>query len=70
MNGVLDSTRPVLACPACGCLAGRFLPHSSHAAVVDYYRCDECGELWTAVKEPLTAPVTTRPKRDRRSLPR
>lgn len=38
------------ACPQCLKATGRHLPHSSAEAWVDYYRCDDCGYIWTIKK--------------------
>ena len=71
MNALIYSNRPLRHCPHCSVAAcGRFLPHVSDAAIVDYYRCDECGHVWTSGKQPFTPPIMTRPKPDRRRLPR
>lgn len=45
---------------------GRLLPSSSEGAVVDYYRCDACGHVWTRDKaNPDAKPrdITITPKK-------
>ena len=53
---------PKSHCPQCG-RTGRFLEQSSQGSVVDYYRCDGCGHVWTTPKcDPYTTnDVTERP---------
>jgi uncharacterized Zn finger protein len=36
-------------CPDCQ-IEGRVLPGVSAEARVDYYRCDQCGQVWTTPK--------------------
>ena len=54
---------PHRLCPVCR-TPGRMLPESSTDAVVEYYRCDTCGRVWTHRKDELNSPaklVTTLP---------
>ncbi len=45
-------------CSECHAARGRWLPASSAAAMVDYFRCGYCGHVWTMPKGQLdTAPV-------------
>jgi len=37
-------------CSECYAAHGRWLPASSAAAMVDYYRCGYCGHVWTLPK--------------------
>jgi len=37
-------------CPLCLVAEAKFLPASSEAAVVNYYRCASCGHVWTVPK--------------------
>jgi DNA-directed RNA polymerase subunit RPC12/RpoP len=53
MDSVLPAKVPLRTCPHCSLAGGRFLPHTSKAAIVDYYRCDDCGHVWAADKESL-----------------
>jgi uncharacterized Zn finger protein len=46
---------PHRICPQCE-RPGRLLEAASHAAWVDYYRCDACGHVWTQDKKDLNAP--------------
>lgn len=40
---------PHRLCPSCR-KPGRLLPDSSHDAVVEYYRCDDCNQVWSHQK--------------------
>jgi Zn-finger nucleic acid-binding protein len=54
---------PHRLCPVCR-TPGRMLPESSADAVVEYYRCDTCGRVWTHRKDELNSSaklVTTLP---------
>jgi uncharacterized Zn finger protein len=56
---------PHQICPKCQ-RDGRFLEATSEAAWVEYYRCDECGHVWTHDKhKPDSKPrdVTIEPKK-------
>ncbi len=70
MAALLYSNRPLITCQRCASVGGRFLPEVSGGAVRDYYRCDDCGEVWTVEKTDYMPPVTVRPKPDRRRVPR
>jgi rubredoxin len=37
---------PQRQCPVCR-IEGTLLEHSSQDAVVDYFRCSQCGRIWT-----------------------
>ena len=55
---------PTRPCPKCGSTAPRYLPATSDIAVVNYYRCDDCGHVWTVKKSDSGArqvPVTRHP---------
>ena len=41
------SARP---CPHCRTPAPRHLPHTSEYSLVDYFRCDTCGHVFTVTK--------------------
>ena len=47
--GSLMRATPEL-CSECHAGHGRWLPASSAAAMVDYYRCGYCGHVWTLPK--------------------
>jgi hypothetical protein len=56
---------PYRLCPVCH-TPGRLLPDASADAVVDYYRCDTCGRVWTHRKDGSHDPpklVTTPPEK-------
>jgi uncharacterized Zn finger protein len=42
---------PPSACPACGAVRLRKLDAPSEFASVNYYRCAECGHVWTTAKD-------------------
>jgi len=47
---------------------GRLFEHVSQEALVDYYRCDKCGHIWTHHKGNVSAPprdVTVRTETQR-----
>jgi hypothetical protein len=47
---------PSHPCPECRDTTPRYLPAtSSHAVLVDYYQCDECGYVFTVDKDELGA---------------
>jgi hypothetical protein len=56
---------PNRPCPRCD-RTGRFLKDSSSIALVDYYRCDYCGEVWVLDRSDPTKPPrsVTQPKRE------
>jgi transposase-like protein len=56
---------PNRPCPRCH-KTGRFLKDSSSIALVDYYRCDHCGEVWVLDRSDPTKPPrsVTQPKRE------
>jgi uncharacterized Zn finger protein len=41
---------PSLRCPSCDKLAPRQLEESSRSDAVNYYRCSNCGHVWTIDK--------------------
>jgi hypothetical protein len=54
---------PYRFCPVCR-EPGRMLPESSADSLVEYYRCDTCGRVWTHRKDDPRSPaksVTTLP---------
>jgi len=61
---------PHRLCAICQ-VQGRFLEDISRHALVEYYRCDECGHVWTHEKANPNSPpepVTLKPeKRDKAS---
>ena len=55
---------PYRLCPICK-LQGRLLEHTSQDAVVEYFRCDRCGHIWSHQRMDPAAPavdVAIRPK--------
>ena len=46
---------PHRLCPLCR-KPGRLLPDSSHDAVVEYYRCDDCNHVWSHQKDVPESP--------------
>jgi len=48
---------PHRLCPKC-CHTGRLLEVTSKDAAVDYYRCDDCGHVWTHQKGEADSPAT------------
>ena len=49
-------------CSECHAAHGRWLPASSVAAMVDYFRCGYCGHVWTIPKgQADTAPFAVTP---------
>jgi hypothetical protein len=55
---------PNVDCPHCRSSQVRWLPETSQLAVVNYYRCDECGHVWCVSKEQPDGPpidVTRKP---------
>jgi hypothetical protein len=61
---------PVLSCPNCRGLTPRELETSARAAV-NYYRCGECGHVWTTDKKTNeilshVTPLTKRPAQTER----
>ena len=54
---------PFRLCPVCR-KPGRLLPDASKESVVDYYRCDECKQVWSHHKADPNSPpkaVTLKP---------
>jgi uncharacterized Zn finger protein len=54
-----EVTMQARICPKCQTL-GRHLAATSENAVVDYYRCDRCGHVWTIDKLGGRHDVTTK----------
>jgi rubredoxin len=48
---------PHRLCPICP-VQGRLLEHTSKDAMVEYYRCDKCGHVWTHEKGDPNSPAT------------
>ena len=48
---------PHRACPVCR-VQGRLLEDTSKGALVEYYRCDKCGRIWTHRKADPNSPPT------------
>jgi len=46
---LITSPTPVV-CPRCGHAAAHYLTATSQRAVVDYFRCNPCGHVWTEPK--------------------
>ena len=42
---------PSTVCPICQHLGPSLLPTLSREAHVDYFRCEECGHVWTVSKD-------------------
>ncbi len=42
---------PIRPCPNCTHDTPRWLDVTSQTALVNYYRCDQCGTVWTLPKE-------------------
>ena len=42
---------PIQPCPACGAKTPRHMDEASRDAFVYYYRCDNCGHVWTINKQ-------------------
>ena len=40
-----------MTCPNCQASEPRWLETTSQAAWVDYYRCDDCGHVWTVSRD-------------------
>jgi hypothetical protein len=53
---ILLSIMPHRLCPVCH-RVGRLLEDSSRNAVVEYYRCDPCGQVWSHRKADPEAPA-------------
>ena len=47
---------PTRPCPDCQHVAPRWLDGPSTNAVVDYYRCDHCGHVFSVPKDRPNAP--------------
>jgi uncharacterized Zn finger protein len=51
---------PPLPCPVCADFTARKLDGPSELVTVDYYRCAECGHVWTTAKgDPSTVQHVT-----------
>ena len=48
---------PHRACPVCR-VQSRLLEDTSKEALVEYYRCDKCGRIWTHRKADPNSPPT------------
>jgi hypothetical protein len=47
---------PHRVCPVCR-KSGRLLPDSSVDSIVEYYRCDDCGRIWSHRKDNPESPA-------------
>jgi hypothetical protein len=47
---------PTLGCPDCGQPTTRYLLTPSDIAIVNYYRCDDCGHMFSLPKYDPDAP--------------
>jgi hypothetical protein len=65
-----DAARPEISCPECRHPHGRYLPFVSEMAMVDYYRCWDCGFVWTIPKASAGSAIRVELKPDRRRYPR
>jgi uncharacterized Zn finger protein len=45
-----EAPAPLVICPHCKDAAGYQLETSSKVALVDYFRCKQCGHVWTLPK--------------------
>ncbi len=61
---------PTRPCPRCQ-RTGRFLKDSSSIALVDYYRCDFCNEVWCLDKSDPDKPhrIVTVPRKPEQAEP-
>lgn len=41
---------PIRPCPTCQRSTPKLLPEASITAIVNYYRCDHCGHVWSVLK--------------------
>ena len=46
----MEDPMPIQPCPECQTRAVRWLEASSQEAHVNYYRCEQCGHVWTLSK--------------------
>ena len=60
----MESAEP-LSCPNCHALNSRQMAEISRVAPVDYYRCEECGNVWATEKGRTTvvSRITTPPQK-------
>src|SRR4029453_7395290 len=56
-------------CPQCARMAVRKRDASSEYAIVNYYRCDLCGHVWTTLKDHPAETVDITEPRRRNRLP-
>jgi hypothetical protein len=49
----------LICCPGCHGTTTRWLEGSSAGSIVDYYRCDMCGHVWSVSKLHPEAPPQT-----------
>lgn len=63
------SGMPTTRCPACAKPDPRLLDGMSHHAAVNYYRCDECGHVWTTPKDSTAVLNHVTPLAAKASLP-
>lgn len=47
---------PIRPCPKCQQRTPRWLEESSKDALVNYYRCERCANVWTVPKDTPDAP--------------
>jgi len=55
-SGRMGCLMPHRVCPTCG-KPGRLLPDSSADSIVEYWRCDTCGAVWSHRKDDPNAPA-------------
>jgi uncharacterized Zn finger protein len=49
---------PIRPCPKCGEPTLRLIEAANQIAYVYYYRCEQCGHVWTIPKDNQNAPPT------------
>ena len=48
---------PIRPCPQCGSDTPRLIESTSQIAYVWYYRCNNCGHVWSIPKDDPSAPI-------------
>ena len=65
----LRFTMPKHSCPACGVETPRVIEAPTLFSLVNYYRCEHCGHVWTTDKNDHTKLIHhVTPLRERKSL--